>query len=65
MKKEIQTKLRACREAKGWTQFELSLKSGIPAAAISFYECGERGPSIYNLRRLKKALHCTWDELLG
>lgn len=57
--------LAKLRASRGWTQHELSVKSGLAASQISNIECGQREPSLKNLRKLKRALKCTWDALLG
>lgn len=58
--------LRWARELADLTQAELAEKCGIPAAAISHFECeGRRIPSLVNLCRLCNALGCSPDELLS
>lgn len=61
-------RLRDARERlRGWTQAQLSEKTGLPATTISHFENpeGTRKPSFDNLRRLANALEVTTDYLLG
>jgi len=57
--------LKHLREARNLSQSALAAMSGIAATVISNFECGVRKPSYKNLFKLRKALGCTWDELLG
>jgi transcriptional regulator with XRE-family HTH domain len=52
------TNLRRLRMKAGMTQTELGLKSGLGAATVSHYECGQREPNLANLRALQEALEC-------
>ena len=47
------------------TQSELARISGIHPSVISGICCNTRGVSVFTVRRIKAALGCTWDELLG
>ena len=58
-------KLRKRRLAKGLTQFELAIRSGVPDRYISRYELGRSLPKTDYLRKLAKALEVTTDYLLG
>lgn len=57
--------LKKLRIRLGLSQSDLARLSGIASSVISNYECGEREPGLKNLRKLRKALDCTWDQLLG
>ena len=58
--------LRNARELRGYTQAELSRKTGLrPACAISNFETGRRLPSLSNLVLLASTLGVTTDYLLG
>lgn len=51
--------LRDARRAAGWTQMELSVKSGVSQTYISDLETETlTNPTIDVLRRLEKALRC-------
>lgn len=56
-------RLKQTRDAKGWTQSDLSSKSGINSMAISHFENDRRAPTIRNAVRLCRALKCTLDWL--
>ncbi|MCB9764544.1 MAG: helix-turn-helix transcriptional regulator [Alphaproteobacteria bacterium] len=49
---EVRQRLRALREARGWSQRELSAASGINQSEISNYERGERLPRLETCLRL-------------
>lgn len=52
------------RIAKGMTQLQLSLISGVPQQTISAIESGERkNPGILTMLKIAKALECTVDDL--
>ena len=50
-------KLREARESMGISQYELSVKSGIPRSAISEIESGRRNVSVAKLNKLADALN--------
>ncbi|MEK4433098.1 helix-turn-helix transcriptional regulator [Paenibacillus sp. FSL M7-0802] len=57
-------KLKKKRKEKGWTQLELSEKSGVPQPTISQIEKGNRKyPTHENIRKLAKALEVDIREL--
>jgi transcriptional regulator with XRE-family HTH domain len=47
------------------TQEQLAEKVGTSARYVQSIEAGEYFPSLPTLARLKLALRCKWDELLG
>lgn len=53
------------RELAGMTQAMLAEKIGVTQSTISNWECGERKPDIYALKKIAYALSCTTDELLA
>lgn len=57
--------LQKAREAKGWTQVKLSMKSEISQQSITFYESGFRVPSLEVAARLAQVLDTTIDYLIG
>ena len=61
----LSNKLRKRRVAKGLTQFDLAMRSGVPDRYISRYELGKSLPNTDHLRKLAKALGVTTDYLLG
>jgi transcriptional regulator with XRE-family HTH domain len=47
------------------TQEKLAEKAGVSARYIQSVEAGEYFPSLPTLARLKSALRCDWEGLLG
>lgn len=58
-------RLVEARENLRWTQADLAKASGLQAAAISHFECGQRLPSLPNAVRLADALRVSLDWLTG
>ena len=57
--------LKEFRLRRGWTQKELSEKSGVPQPMISEIESEvSRYPQINTLYKLSQALKCTVDDLI-
>jgi transcriptional regulator with XRE-family HTH domain len=48
--------LRAARKQRGWTQEELSERSGVQAGEISRMEAGKRDPQVSTVEKLAVAL---------
>ena len=51
--------------SKGLKQKELALKIGLSAPSISYYESGEKKPSINNALKIAQVLGVTVDELFN
>lgn len=49
--------LSQCRKDMGLSLRQLSIKSGVSASTISFYELGRVEPTLYRLDALLKALN--------
>ncbi len=58
-------RLRRLRKERKLTQKELAGRIGVKNSVISFYEVGDRTPSLEVLVKLSKALHVSTDVLLG
>lgn len=59
-------KVKAFREAKGFTQTELAIKAEVPQSTISDIESGTRkNPGIYTIRKISAALGVSVSDLLG
>ncbi len=56
--------LREMAFARGWTTTELATRSGIHKNTLNNYIHHGNEPAIRNLRKLRDALGCTWDDLL-
>lgn len=61
---EIARRLWKLRDGRGWTQAELSERSGVAREDICRYEAGKRTPTVENLRRLAKALEVSLEALI-
>ena len=57
-------RVRAAREAHGWTQEELSARSGLAVVQVSRIERGVREVRLTTILRLVRALELRPDELL-
>jgi transcriptional regulator with XRE-family HTH domain len=44
--------IRALRQERGWTQYELAVKVGVHPQAVYLWESGRRTPHVPQLRRL-------------
>jgi transcriptional regulator with XRE-family HTH domain len=58
-------KVRAARQARGWTQEELAERAGLAPVQISRIERGVREVRLTTLLRIAQALQTTPDRLLG
>jgi transcriptional regulator with XRE-family HTH domain len=56
-------RIRAAREAKGWSQAELAAGLGVTVTTISRWERGTSAPQRAALRALSRALDCSHDLL--
>ncbi|MCI6326473.1 MAG: helix-turn-helix domain-containing protein [Clostridiales bacterium] len=57
-------RLKAFREARGYTQDELAKMVGVAKTTITGYERGNRTPDVEKIKKLAKALGITGDDLL-
>lgn len=55
--------IRALRQARGWTQFELALKVGVQPQAVYLWESGRRTPQVPQLRNLGRLFGLCSDEI--
>lgn len=58
-------RIAACRIMNGERQQDVAQKAGVTSAVISHWECGQRAPSVGNLKILALALGVSADYLLG
>lgn len=55
--------IRALRQERGWTQFELALKVGVQPQAVYLWESGRRTPQVPQLRKLGQVFGLCSDEI--
>jgi DNA-binding XRE family transcriptional regulator len=55
--------IRALRQERGWTQFELALKVGVQPQTIYFWESGRRTPLVPQLRKLGHVFGMCSDDI--
>lgn len=55
--------IRALRQARGWTQFELALKVGVQPQAVYLWESCRRTPQVPQLRKLGELFELCSDEI--
>jgi transcriptional regulator with XRE-family HTH domain len=55
--------IRALRQARGWTQFELALKVGVQPQAVYLWESGRRVPQVPQMRRLGQLFEICSDDI--
>jgi len=64
-RRSIGERIRKARVARGWTQAQLALRSGLREALICKYERGYYMPKSDILLKLASALEVSTDYLLG
>jgi len=57
--------IRRLRHDRGWSQNDLSTRTGIKVGHISTLEKDRGNPTLDTLQRLVRAFECSWDTLLG
>jgi transcriptional regulator with XRE-family HTH domain len=55
--------IRALRQERGWTQFELALKVGVQPQAVYQWESGRRTPQVPQLRKLGQVFGLCSDDI--
>jgi DNA-binding XRE family transcriptional regulator len=55
--------IRALRQERGWTQFELALKVGVQPQAVYFWESGRRTPQVAQMRKLGEIFGMCSDDI--
>ncbi len=63
--KDFARRLKALIRRERMTQAELSRLSGVPENTLSRWMTCKLAPSLPNLRAVRRALLCTWEDLLG
>jgi transcriptional regulator with XRE-family HTH domain len=65
MKATIAKNIKAARKAFGVSQAHLEAVCKLGQGAISHFESGSRVPEVETLRKIKRVLGCSWEDLLG
>jgi transcriptional regulator with XRE-family HTH domain len=55
--------IRALRQERGWTQYELALRVGVHPQAVYMWESGRRTPQVMQLRKLGRVFGLCSDEI--
>jgi DNA-binding XRE family transcriptional regulator len=55
--------IRALRQERGWTQFELAVMVGVQPQAVYFWESGRRTPQVPQLRKLGEIFGMCSDDI--
>jgi DNA-binding XRE family transcriptional regulator len=55
--------IRALRQERGWTQFELALAVGVQPQTIYLWESGRRQPQVSQMRKLGQVFGLCSDEI--
>jgi XRE family transcriptional regulator, fatty acid utilization regulator len=58
-------RLRALREAKGWSRTDLARETGINPRVIESWEQARREPGAFEIPKLAAALGCTVADLIA
>ena len=63
--KDILTVISDCRTARGWTEYQLAERSGLPQSTISSWYRKNMMPSISSLEKICMAFGITLSELFA
>ena len=55
--------IRALRQDRGWTQFELALAVGVQPQTVYLWESGRRLPQVMQMRKLGEVFGLCSDEI--
>jgi transcriptional regulator with XRE-family HTH domain len=55
--------IRALRQARGWSQYELALRVGVHPQAVYLWETGRRTPQVPQMRKLGDLFEMCSDEI--
>jgi DNA-binding XRE family transcriptional regulator len=55
--------IRALRQERGWTQFELALAVGVQPQTVYLWESGRRLPQVMQMRKLGEVFELCSDEI--
>lgn len=57
--------LRRLRAAAGLTQTKMAERVSVELRTFQKFEAGEINVPLFTLTRIRRALNCSWDDLLG
>ena len=63
--KEILARILAYREARGWTEYQLAERSGLPQSTISSWYRKDMVPTVPSLEKICKAFGITLSQLFA
>ena len=63
--KDILTTIDRCRQARGWTEYELAERSGLPQSTISSWYRKNMIPTLPSLEKICNALGLTLSQLFA
>jgi DNA-binding XRE family transcriptional regulator len=55
--------IRALRQQRGWSQYELALQVGVHPQAVYLWESGRRTPQVSQMRKLGRLFGMCSDEI--
>lgn len=55
--------IRALRQERGWSQYELALKVGVHPQAVYLWERGRRTPQVPQMRKLGQVFSMCSDDI--
>lgn len=62
---DVLEKIRSLRQNRGWTEYELATRSGLPQSTISSWYRKNLVPSVASLRKICDALGITLSQLFS
>lgn len=65
MMKDVLAAITRHREARGWTEYGLAERSGLPQSTISSWYCKNASPTVASLEKVCKALGITLSQLFA
>ena len=58
-------RLRKVMRERGYSTKRLSYETGISKSTIDYRRSGKRQPTYSTIKRIKEAMGCSWEELMG
>jgi len=57
--------MRRLMAERGWSAKRMTYEADVSKSTVDYLLNGQRGATLAMLRKIRSALGCTWDELLG